>query len=152
MPPNGPLHPYTPEEPPMPLMPPIPLLDPECLHSLPAPQYAPTPPDCPSTPPGTPTPPNFLSLPLCNWLSSQVSAVYNIPSVVVKNMSAVLWSSANFCNISKTCTPKLQLLHNIKRPTKWSEHGNMIDPHKNFYIWTTFYPGSSKLMNWSGQC
>ena len=28
----------------------------------------------------------------------------------------------------KTCTLKLQLLHNTKRPTKWSGHVKMIDP------------------------
>ena len=30
----------------------------------------------------------------------------------------------------KTCTLKLQLLHNTKRPTKWSGHVKMIDPPK----------------------
>ena len=30
----------------------------------------------------------------------------------------------------KTCTLKLQLLHNTKRPTKWSGHVKMIDPTK----------------------
>ena len=44
---------------------------------------------------------SFFLLSLCNWPSSWVHAVYNIPSVVVKSMSAVLWGSANFCNISK---------------------------------------------------
>ena len=34
----------------------------------------------------------------------------------------------------KTCTLKLQLLHNMKRPTKWSGHVKMIDPPENFYI------------------
>ena len=28
----------------------------------------------------------------------------------------------------KTCTLKLQLLHNTKRPTKWSGHAKIIDP------------------------
>ena len=46
------------------------------------------------------TPPSFLTLSLCNWPSSWVCVLYNIPSVVVKNKSAVLWSSANFCTIS----------------------------------------------------
>ena len=40
----------------------------------------------------------------------------------------------------KTCTLKLQLFHNTKRPTKWSGHVKMIDPLENFYIWKTFYP------------
>ena len=30
----------------------------------------------------------------------------------------------------KTCTLKLQLLHNMKRPTKWSGHVKIIDPQK----------------------
>ena len=38
-------------------------------------------------------------------------------------------------------TLKLQLLHNTKRPTKWSGHVKMIDPPpENFYIRKTFYP------------
>ena len=40
----------------------------------------------------------------------------------------------------KTCTLKLQLLHNTKRPTKWSGHVKMTDPPENFYIQKTFYP------------
>ena len=39
----------------------------------------------------------------------------------------------------KTCALKLQLLHNTKRPTKWSGHVKMIDPPENFYIRKTFY-------------
>ena len=39
----------------------------------------------------------------------------------------------------KTCTLKLQLLHNMKRPTKWSGHVKMIDLPENFYIQKTFY-------------
>ena len=31
----------------------------------------------------------------------------------------------------KTCTQKLQLWHNTKRPTKWSGHVKMIDPLGN---------------------
>ena len=31
----------------------------------------------------------------------------------------------------KTCTQKLQLWHNMKRPTKWSGHVKMIDPPGN---------------------
>ena len=31
-------------------------------------------------------------------------------------------------------TLKLQLLHNMKRPTKWSGHVKMIDSPENFYI------------------
>ena len=38
---------------------------------------------------------------LCKWPSSQVCPVYKIPSLDVKNTSAVLWSSTNFCSISK---------------------------------------------------
>ena len=40
------------------------------------------------------------------WSSSQVHAVYNIPSQVVKSTSTVLWSSANFCNISQNIHSK----------------------------------------------
>ena len=38
---------------------------------------------------------------LCNWPSSGVSPLYNIPSLGVKGTSSVLWSSANFCSISR---------------------------------------------------
>ena len=38
---------------------------------------------------------------LCNWPSSGVCRVYNIPSLGVKDTSSVLWSSANFCSISQ---------------------------------------------------
>ena len=38
---------------------------------------------------------------LCNWPSSGVCPVYNIPSWGVKGTSLVLWSSANFCSISQ---------------------------------------------------
>ena len=38
---------------------------------------------------------------LCNWPSSAVCLVYNIPSLGVKGTSSVLWSSANFCSISQ---------------------------------------------------
>ena len=38
---------------------------------------------------------------LCNWPSSGVCPLYNIPSSGVKGTSAVLWSSANFCSISQ---------------------------------------------------
>ena len=37
----------------------------------------------------------------------------------------------------KTWTLNLQLLHNTKRPTKWSGHMKMIDPQENFYIGAT---------------
>ena len=43
---------------------------------------------------------------LCNWLSLWVHPVYNIPSWGVKSTSAVLWSSANFCNISQNMHSK----------------------------------------------
>ena len=95
-PPASPWHPYTPCWPPdTSLMP---------LH--------PTGPWSPYTPCWPPAPlpqeqeSSFLSSPLCNWLSSQVHAVYNIPYVVVKSTSAVLWSSANFCNISQNMHSK----------------------------------------------
>ena len=38
---------------------------------------------------------------LCNWPSSRVCPVYNIPSLGVKVTSSLLWSSANFCSISQ---------------------------------------------------
>ena len=38
---------------------------------------------------------------LCNWPSSGVCPVYNIPSVGVKGTSSVLWSSANFSSSSQ---------------------------------------------------
>ena len=44
---------------------------------------------------------SFLLSSICNWPSSGVCVVYNIPSVHVKGTSSVLWSSANFCNISQ---------------------------------------------------
>ena len=37
----------------------------------------------------------------------------------------------------KTCTLNLQLLHNTKRPTKWSGHMKMIDLQEDFYIGMT---------------
>ena len=43
----------------------------------------------------------MLLLSVCNWLFSWVCPIYNVPSLVVKSMSAVLWTSANFCNISQ---------------------------------------------------
>ena len=44
---------------------------------------------------------HFQLLSLCNWPSSGVGPVYNIPSVGVKSSSSVLWSSANFWSISQ---------------------------------------------------
>ena len=44
---------------------------------------------------------HFLLSSICNWPSSGVCVVYNIPSVGVKGTSSVLWSSANFCSISQ---------------------------------------------------
>ena len=38
---------------------------------------------------------------LCNWPSSRICPVYDIPSVGVKGTYKVLWSSANFCSISQ---------------------------------------------------
>ena len=81
--PNAPYATYTPSGPWVPTLPASPP-----IHPLLAPQHP-------------LTPPSFLSLTLCNWPSSWVCAVYNIWSVVVKNTSAVLLSSANFCNISQ---------------------------------------------------
>ena len=63
-------------------------------------------------------------LSLYNWLSSWLHPLHNILSWAT---FLVLWSSGNFCNISKTCTLKLQLLHKTKRPTKWSGHVKMND-------------------------
>ena len=134
---------YTPWKPQCLLTPPTPLWTPNAPYatytlsgpdyilSLSVPNTPPTPPDGPQH---TLILPSFLSLSLCNWLSSQACTVYNIPSVDVKNISAVLWSSANFGNISQNMHSKAPLLHNTKRPTKWSGHGNMGDPHKNFFI------------------
>ena len=42
-----------------------------------------------------------LSFSLYNWPSSRVHPVYKIPSLGVRNTSSVLWSSGNFCSISK---------------------------------------------------
>ena len=44
---------------------------------------------------------HFQLLSLCNWPSSGVCPLYNIPSLGVKGTSSVLWSSANFCCISQ---------------------------------------------------
>ena len=44
---------------------------------------------------------HFQLTSLCNWPSSGVRPLYNKPSVGVKGTSSVLWSSANFCSISK---------------------------------------------------
>ena len=48
----------------------------------------------------------LLLLSVCNWPFSQIHPVYNIPSLVVKSTSSVLWSSANFCNISQNIHSK----------------------------------------------
>ena len=63
---------------------------------------------------------------ICNWPSSGVCPVYNIPSVGVKCTSSVLWSSANFCSISQNMHYKAPV-PSQQRPTKWSGHGKMID-------------------------
>ena len=90
MPPNGSQHP---PGAPIPLLSPIPLLVVNCcdfatghLHAVKMLIFY----CC-----------HFQLLSLCNWLSSWVHPVYKIPSLGVKNTSSVLWSSANFCSISK---------------------------------------------------
>ena len=44
---------------------------------------------------------------LCNWPSSGVCPVYNIPPLGVKGTSSVLQSSANFCSISQNMPYKV---------------------------------------------
>ena len=52
---------------------------------------------------------------LYNWLSAWVCPVYNIPSWSVESTSSVLWSSANFCNISLNINSKAPVaLQHIK--------------------------------------
>ena len=51
----------------------------------------------------------LLLLSVCNWPFSWVHPVYNIPSLVVKSMFLVLWSSSNFCNISQNIHSKAPL-------------------------------------------
>ena len=48
----------------------------------------------------------LLLLSVCNWLFSWVHPVHNIPYLVVRSTSSVLWSSANFCNISQNIHSK----------------------------------------------
>ena len=65
-------------------------------------------------------------LSLCNWPSARVCQVYNIPSWSVKNTSSVLWSSANFCNISQNINSKapvaLQHLKTKKVVWTWKDY------------------------------
>ena len=48
----------------------------------------------------------------------------------------------------KTCTRKLQLWHNMKRPTKWSGHVKMIDPPGNSTYERPFTQESNYLVNY----
>ena len=59
---------------------------------------------------------------LCNWLSPWVCPVYNIPSWSVKSTSSVLWSSANFCNISQNINSKapVALQHFKTKKVVWT--------------------------------
>ena len=60
---------------------------------------------------------------LCSGPSSQICPLYSIPSLGVKSTSSAI--------SPKTCTLKLQLLHNTERPTKWS--GSVLWSSANFY-------------------
>ena len=70
---------------------------------------------------------HFQLLSLCNWPSSGVCPVYNIPSLGVTGTFSVLWSSANFCSISQNMYYKAPVASQHWRPTKWSGHGKMVD-------------------------
>ena len=64
-------------------------------------------------------------------------------------MSTVLRVSTHIFGVSKeidekTCTLNLQLLHNTKRPTKWSGHAKMIDPPRELLHMYVIYPTPHK--------
>ena len=62
---------------------------------------------------------HHLQLPsLCNWPSSGVCSLYNIPSVGVKGTSSVLWSSANFCSISQNMHYKAPVASQHRKANK----------------------------------
>ena len=80
----------------------------------------------------------LLLLSVCNWPFSWIHAVYNIPSLVVKSMSSVLWSSANFCNISQNIQSKapVALQH-------WKTN-------KVVWTWKDDWPPWRTQYHWSG--
>ena len=141
MAPMSPDTPYTPRSPQCPLMPPIPYLAPEYLHSLPAPIHSQHPLVAPQHPL---THLHSLVFYHCHFATEHLHKYvqFTIYHLYLSRIHLQYCEAQSISAISpKTCTQMLQLLHNTKRPTKWSGHGNMIDPHKNFYIQKTFYLG-----------
>ena len=68
---------------------------------------------------------------ICNCCHIATDYLHDYIHFTIYHLELHLWYSAAqaISAISpKTCTLKLQLLHNMKRPTKWSGHVKMIDP------------------------
>ena len=87
---------------------------------------------------------------LCNWPSSGVCSLYNIPSLGVKGTSSVLWSSVNFCSVSQNMHHKAQVASQYWKTNKvvrtWKDDW---PPLENFYLWKCL---SSGIAIWSFQC
>ena len=75
-------------------------------------------------------------LPLCNWPSSWLHPLHNIPS---SGTFSVLWSSGNFCNISQNINSKapVAIQHEKTNRVVWTCKDNY--PPENCYIQKTFY-------------
>ena len=72
----------------------------------------------------------YLLYPIDSFLHMSDSCWVNLGMWPLKSIALEKWP--------KTCTLNLQLLHNTKRPRKWSGHMKMIDPpNRNFYIGMT---------------
>ena len=70
---------------------------------------------------------------LCNWLSSWLHPLHNIPSWATFE---VLYSSGDFFNISQNMHSKAPVASQMKRPTKWST----TTPHKFHILHNTQIP------------
>ena len=68
--------------------------------------------------PNDPLMPWYPCWSLCNWSSSWVRPVNNIPSWGVKSTSAVFWSSANFCNIFQNMHSKAPVALQCRKTNK----------------------------------
>ena len=83
---------------------------------------------------------HFQLLSLCNWPSTGVCPLYNIPSVVVKSTSSVLWSSTNFCTISLNMHYKAPVASQHWDQPSGLDMERWLTPLENFYLQKTFYP------------
>ena len=60
----------------------------------------------------------LLLLSLCNWPFSRVHPIYIKPSLDIKSMTSVLWSSPNFCNISQNIHSKVPVAFQYRKTNK----------------------------------